>query len=311
MDSLDDVHTLATPTIPHMLYVLTEKLPAFIVEKSKKTGAKHVKLLVVDALAELFHTTEKTTKMVLIDRAKNLAQISTLLHSLANKHQIAVLVLNEVVDVFERENRQDAVDGHLLYSEQSRWFGRAHSIPGENRKEASLGLAWANQVNARILLSRTGRRRYLDNNENPRAKRPKLDDSTSSSTVPSLSTTSTEDLTLIRRFSVIFSSVSKPISIDYIVTEAGLTALSGDDHASVTNEGPAPSVLSSIAELPPTPVVAETRSEISPLDIGTVEESRSVDKHTFQNRGDAEEDEWETYWSSNDISAVELDGLPS
>ncbi|KAG6869020.1 hypothetical protein C0993_005679 [Termitomyces sp. T159_Od127] len=193
--NLKDIHTLATPTIPHLIHVLSERLTPFIDSLRDKAGYKPVRLLVVDALAELFHTSDKTTTSTLVERSRNIAHISLLLHELVRKHKLAVLILNEVVDVFDRPGPPDE-SGNLLYSEQARWFSRAHSIPGENTKEASLGMVWANAINARILLSRTGRRRFLDDADTPSLKRCRTDDSSGRA-----SALAGGDLALIRRLS--------------------------------------------------------------------------------------------------------------
>ncbi|KIK06492.1 hypothetical protein K443DRAFT_262345 [Laccaria amethystina LaAM-08-1] len=217
--SLEHVHTISTPTSHMLQHVLSDVLPSFVEQRASIPSGKPVKLLVIDALAELFHSKDKTTTSTLVERAKHIAEISTLLHSLANVYRIAVLVLNEVVDVFDRGQSPNQTND-LIYSQQSRWFNTCDSLPGENKKEASLGLVWANQVNARIMLSRTGRRRYFDDDE-IQSKRQKIEEqSTATSVVQSDS-----QLTLIRRLSIIFSSVSVPRSLDYVVTKKGISVL--------------------------------------------------------------------------------------
>ncbi|KAG5645829.1 hypothetical protein DXG03_005170 [Asterophora parasitica] len=312
--TLDDIHTIPTTTIPRLIYVLSEMLPPFIVDQPKKAGRKPVKLVVIDALAELFHTSDKTTTNTLVERSKNIAQISALLHALAAKHQIAMVVLNEVVDAFDRGPLPGDDDHDLLYSEQSRWFSRAHSIAGESKKEASLGLVWANQVNVRILLSRTGRRRYLDDVELPRAKRRRLEVS-SSGTPPAPIHATTDDLTLIRRLTVVFSCISTPTSLDYIVTEAGIVVLPEDELSSRKREVLLPKPTRTRPPVASALTLASC-SQISPLDIGTVEERRTAVEETLKKTRDEEsqEDEWEKYWASDDISADlydEVDALSS
>ncbi|KAI6111528.1 hypothetical protein EV401DRAFT_2075457 [Pisolithus croceorrhizus] len=146
--NLSNIQTVQTPTIEKLIYVLSTFLPQFISTRSSDPASRPLKLIVIDALAELFHDTPRTTTQTL----------------LASRYRIAIWVLNEVADVLPHDRLPGS--GAMSYRDQAMWFGCANSIPGEDRKEASLGLVWANQVNARIFLTRTGRRRYLGEGEN-------------------------------------------------------------------------------------------------------------------------------------------------
>lgn len=297
---LQRIHTISTPTIPVLIRVLTETLPSFITEQSK--GHKPIKLLVIDALAELFHTSDKTTTDTLVERSRNISEISTHLHSLASTHQIAILTLNEVVDVFDQGHLSNIEQGGLVYNNQSHWFGRMNSVPGEDKKEASLGLVWANQVNVRILLSRTGRRRYMDDSRLPKRQK-------SEGKPPDGASVSHDDqLTLVRRLSVVFNSVSRrSVSMDYIVTEQGISTLPGDEVLSSRNEPLAPLSLDHAAAAPVSrSISSDLRTQISPLDVGIAEEGRNGVKETVEISGgldseSADEDDWNRYWASNEI----------
>jgi DNA repair protein RAD57 len=297
---LQNIHTISTPTIPVLIRVLTETLPPFVIEQSK--GHNPVKLLVIDALAELFHTSNKTTTNTLVERSRNISEISTLLHSLASTHQIAILVINEVVDVFNRDHLRNIGQGDLSYSDQSRWFSRMNSVPGEDKKEASLGLVWANQVNVRVLLSRTGRRRYLDDSRLPKRHRSEGQPPHSASV---FDMSHDDQSTLVRRLSVVFNSVSQhPVSMDYIVTEQGISTLPGDEVLSSGNELLAPPSSDHAAAVPVCQSTSsDPRTQISPLDVGIAEEGRNTVKETVKNLGelDSDEDDWEKYWTSNEI----------
>ncbi|KAF8631409.1 hypothetical protein AX17_005087 [Amanita inopinata Kibby_2008] len=229
--SLDNIHTISTPSITMLLYVLSHTLPDFIMNRTQTVGAKPVKLVVIDALAELFHTADKTTTATLVERSQNLAELASSLHVLAAEQRVAVVVLNEVVDVFDRGSHSSEGNFELVYNDQSRWFSRGDSVPGEDRKEASLGLVWANQVNARILMSRTGRRRYLSETENGKVKFQRVEsrvrEPLDKKTRTRLSTQDDDQPALLRRFNVIFSSVSSSASLDFIVMDSGIIALPG------------------------------------------------------------------------------------
>ena len=224
--SLEHVHTLSTPTVSILQHVLTTILPTFIKDQESKPDGKPIKLLVIDALGELFHSNNKTTTSTLVARSKDLANISAILHSIAADPRLAVLVLNEVIDAFDHPSGRVAGDQQgLFYGYQSRWFNSAEFF-GEKKKEASLGLVWANQVNTRIMLSRTGRRKYID--LEGLSKRARLSNSSEVSEQPKTQSEDPQSI-LIRRFSVIFSNVCLPFALDYIVTEGGVLVLPDQD----------------------------------------------------------------------------------
>ncbi|KAF9264900.1 hypothetical protein L218DRAFT_958071 [Marasmius fiardii PR-910] len=283
---LRDIHTMSVPTIPVLLSALKRTLPLFIEQTKAHPPFKPVKLLVIDALGELFHTSHKTSTNTLIERSKNITEISQFLHNLASCHNMIVVVLNEVVDAFEREPGFKGIENlGLPYAEQSRWFGQPDGAVGEARKEASLGLVWANQVNARIMLSRTGRRRFVDNGTVQ--KRPKPGGAGTLSMPDSEDTT-----TLIRRLSVIFSSVSTPTSLDYIVNMAGVSCLHIDVPRSTTqgkNRGHAPA---EPPELGP--------AQLVPLDIGALEEDIPSSGSNLGAVDD--EDDWDKYWNTDEFT---------
>ncbi|KAJ7135023.1 P-loop containing nucleoside triphosphate hydrolase protein [Mycena crocata] len=287
---LDDIHTIKSPSIPNLLHVLSKILPDIISEKADNPAVKPVKLVVIDALAELFHTSDKTTTSTLIDRSQHITDISLILHTLANKHNIAVLVLNEVSDVFNRGNHgETSTGGDLLYNQQSRWFGSADTVPGEDNKEASLGLVWANQVNVRVMMSRTGRRRYFE--DDMHNKRQKADGGISSGQ-PDANQHSNDGATLIRRMSVVFSSVAPTCSLDYIVTAAGICILPDEDILSPP-ESALPPLKFKEDSLPTVNMLA---SQVAPLDVGFAE-------HDAQSQTAlAEDEEWESYWNADEIS---------
>lgn len=178
------------------------------------------------------------------------------------------------MDVFDRGHLSNIGQGDLLYNNQSRWFGRMNSVPGEDKKEASLGLVWANQVNVRILLSRTGRRRYLDDSRLP--KRHKSEGQPPGA--PLLDMSHDDQSTLVRRLSVVFNSVSRhSVSMDYIVTGQGISILPGDE---VLSSGNAPPSFDQAAAVPVCQLTfSDPRTQISPLDVGIAEEGRSTVKN--------------------------------
>lgn len=218
---LEDVHTISTPTVPVLQHVLTDTLPNFIEKQATAEGKRRVKLIVIDAIGELFHINGKTTTSTLVERSKDISNISASLHTLASKHRVAILVLNEVIDVFNQHSRTNEYQGDMLYGQQSRWFNTAEFF-GEGSKEARLGLTWANQVNTRIMLSRTGRRRYLEIDEESKRR---YSGGAEATPFQAGKAEQASEPKLIRRLSILFSNVSSPSSMDYIVTESGLSVL--------------------------------------------------------------------------------------
>ncbi|KAH7915969.1 P-loop containing nucleoside triphosphate hydrolase protein [Hygrophoropsis aurantiaca] len=302
--SMADVQTLSTPTIDRLIFVLSNMLPNLISNRAQDKSVKPVKLIIIDAVAELFHSLGRTTTKTLVERSRQLSEISTLLHSLASQHQIAILVLNEVIDVVDRGSDDNMED--MSYRDQSRWFSRGDSIPGEDRKEATLGLVWANQVNARIFLTRTGRRRYLEESAHGRSK--KSHDHTVSSGSGVAQMEAQPDL--IRRLNVIFSSVSAPVSCDYIVTAAGVSVVPDTIIPLFVNERglawktpqqviPAIASERSSNEHPLQP--QPEHSQVSPLDIGCLEDNHSEDERPHTPPHESGDDEWDSFWAQNDL----------
>lgn len=284
------MHTISTPTILFLLQTLSTTLPQFL---TGKLNDRPVKLIIIDALAELFHTSTQTTTNTLVERSRSISEISVSLHALASKYQVAILVLNEVVDVFARQINPEGLENDLVYFEQSKWFSRAHSIPLEDSKEVSLGLVWANQVNARILLSRTGRRRYISEDDlGTRALKPARD----AAPIRSHQTSTDHEPTLIRRITVIFSSVALPASLDYIVTEAGISTLL-DDTSQIESmlARPSPERHDTPAASAPVDDASIPGSQLPPLDVGFVADPTNANFEV------AKDDEWEQYWKDYDL----------
>jgi len=318
---------------------LESVLPKFIQDTLNTPAKKAIRLLIIDALGELFHLSSKTSTQTLVQRSQNVSRISSLLHSLASTYGLAIVVLNEVVDAFQSYNGAEEDDSGiqgLLYASHSRWFQRAHSLPGEDRKEASLGLVWANQVNARIMLSRTGRRRYFYQPEE--GKKQRTDADLSSGRTPPEPRDSQDSATLIRRLTVIFSSVSPSCpSVDYIVTKRGIEVLEDSDPSLILRLRPilaeptseSSTSMVSGAGTSGTVVAAGVGSDetaglhssfpppstqLAPLDIGFTQFDDGDDASSQQGvektlgdgeteqHGEVEGDEWEKYWAMDEIT---------
>lgn len=287
--TLDDIQTVKATTVPLLQMVLKEMLSELIVSRNADLEKKPVKLVVLDSITDFFPS-EKTSSTTLAERSKSLTEIAASLHRIARHHQIAVIVLNGIGEVFSYEGRSD--DGgmgsqkDLIYRDQSQWFSRAHSIYEERKREASLGLVWANQVNVRVMFTRTTRQRLLKELEEPTAKRRRIDSpsgsSSQSNSVPSPSIT--QDAVLLRRLTVIFSSVAEPGSADFMLTEAGLcapAAIQTTEAPKLTNAVPPAQVLNAVAS----------------LDTGTEKEKG----------GQEDDSDWDGFWKEDDEFYDNLD----
>lgn len=268
--SLDDINTIRAPTVDLLVNVLRTSLPQFI-EASSVPGRKPVKLLVIDSIADLFLALERTTTATLVERSRNLNELSSLLHSLANRHRIAVVIINRAQDVFDWPSNGGArSDGgapdQLVYREQSRWFGSADSIHEERGKEAMLGLAWANQINVRIMFTRTSRERHIEDirgaeERSSKRRRVSLNHfanvrSSSSPLNSGSSAVSTEKI-LVRRMTVVFSSISPSCSVDFVVTPEGVFGLENSLTIGLLDPSP--------QRVPPEDT---TVPRVEPLDVG-------------------------------------------
>ncbi|KAG2149170.1 Rad51B protein, partial [Suillus clintonianus] len=293
--SFANIQHASVPTIDKLIFVLSKSLPQYIFANDQNSSSKPLKLIVIDAIAELFHTSKRTTTQFLVERSRRLSEIGTLLHSLASKHQIAILVLNEVSDTIDRDIAP-LNSGQVGYKDQFRWFGRTDSVLGEGKKEATLGLVWSNQLNARIFLSRTGRRRYLEESERPRKIQKSISATSSNNSVGD------EQPLLIRRLTVVFSSVCDPASCDYIVTAEGISVIPGS--AVLLAVGPAVSTAAPVGSahvsmLLHGDLTQMQNAQVAPLDIGHVVDSTAVDSRSSTPDNEPGDDEWDAFWERN------------
>jgi hypothetical protein len=303
--TLDDINTIRTPTVDFLASVLRISLPQFI-EASSAPGRRPVKLLVIDSIADLFLALEKTTTATLVERSRNLNELSSLLHSLASNHQIAVVVINRAQDIFDWSPNGGIQDSgntsdQLVYREQSRWFGSADSMHEERGKEAMLGLAWANQINVRIMFTRTSRERRIEDirdaeERSSKRRRVSLDRfanvHSSSSPLGSGSPAISTEKIFVRRMTVVFSSVSPPCSVDFVVTPGGAFGL--EDSLTTGLLDPSPQ------RAPPENTAVP---RVEPLDVGLAA-SQEVEGGELQDDDDVD---WDALFAEDQAALNNLD----
>jgi DNA repair protein RAD57 len=281
--TLDSIQTSATKSVASLLHALSEILPASI--NAAKARSTPLKLLIIDSLADVLLEDAKVSTATLADRSRNLSAIAAQLHALAATHQLAVVAINRVTDVWERPDADRGFLGELIYADHARIFGRADGKDGPSKKSAALGLVWANQVNARIMLARTERQHHYHDGLRHRHRRQPHGAAVAAMPKP----TETHDrkrqhpdeddedlvLVLVRRLTIVFSSVSAPASVDFIVTSRGVETLAKDLGTApvppprmtmLTNVTPSSHALAANVALHPPSRLAE----VSPLDVGSV-----------------------------------------
>ncbi|KAH8983542.1 P-loop containing nucleoside triphosphate hydrolase protein [Lactarius hatsudake] len=283
--TLDNIQTSVTKSVDSLLYALSEVLPALM--DAANARSMPLKLLVIDSLAELL-LEDKVSTATLADRSRNLSAIAAQLHALAATRQLAVLAINRVTDVWERRPDADpGVPGELIYAEHARIFGRAE---GAN-KSAALGLVWANQINARVFLARTARRRALPAEQKSRDHKRQRTEGGGAAAIVRV------DDVVVRRLSVVFGAVCAPAEVDFIVTFRGVETCVDDAEP---GGAPGPAALSAAAlALATTNVVRPLLAEVSPLDVGSVVSDLRPPLPGDEPVGEAEDDE-EAYWRDMD-----------
>ena len=299
---LDDINTIRTPTVDLLASVLRTSLPQFITASAP--GRRPVKLLVIDCIADLFLALEKTTTATLVERSRNLNELSSLVHFLARTHQIVVVVINRAQDIFDSSSSAGISEGEsapdqLSYREQSRWFGSADSMHEERGKEAMLGLSWANQINVRIMFTRTSRERRVEDicsveERSSKRQRTTLDHfasvrSPSSSLRPGSPAVSAEKIQ-VRRMTVVFSSVSPQCSTDFVITPEGVFGL--EDSLTIGLSDPSPRRISPV-----------TIPRVEPLDVGLAA-SQEVGGGELQ---DDEDIDWDALFAEDETAFDSLD----
>ncbi|KAI3801636.1 hypothetical protein L1987_29745 [Smallanthus sonchifolius] len=112
--------------------------------KNPKQTGLDIKLIVIDSIAALFRSEFENNAGDLKRRSSLFFKISSVLKSHAKRFGIAVVVTNQVVDLFDGNEEGSGVRvGNLEWLYTS---GR--------RVCPALGLSWANCVNSRVFLSR-------------------------------------------------------------------------------------------------------------------------------------------------------------
>lgn len=220
--------------------------------RSQGRGNKPIRLLIVDSITALLRGETERSSTSLTQRSRYLCSVADRLKALAVEYELAVVAVNQVKDVFAPgfgmgvpitsnlpgvntlngaegmtrltgsaapSSQASSVDTTLppmLYATQARHF--SGQSPGV-AKEAALGIVWANAVNTRLMLARTGRRRTVSDDDLRRVKRAK------SSNQARPTPPESEEKELVRRFHLVFSPFAPPAMLDYVILSDGIHAL--------------------------------------------------------------------------------------
>lgn len=156
---LDHVHTIKARDVEALEMVLEFHIPALIERLS--SSERPIKLIAIDSIAAPFRgdpTSLGHSSTSFIARSKALSSISDKLKSLAYIHNVAVLVVNQVTDVFSSTQPCSPLAAQLhglpqlLYAKY-----QSPNFSGERsgvKKAAALGYGWTNMINIRIMMSR-------------------------------------------------------------------------------------------------------------------------------------------------------------
>lgn len=198
--SFDHVHALTVKNLQAQEKVIEYQLPVAV--ERYNAG-----IVILDSVAANFRVDHETTSAHgLADRAADLTKLGAVLRKVATEHNVAVVVANQVSDRFAEANLNLSTDmlrssspafpptqasqssnasasvnternAKLSLDHQQRFFtgwGDKHASQYDGLKTPALGLAWANQISARIVLkvenedtrrrvtaSNTKRRRFM------------------------------------------------------------------------------------------------------------------------------------------------------
>ncbi|CAD7698549.1 unnamed protein product [Ostreobium quekettii] len=131
---LDNVLIDCDIASPKDLWVCINQLPNVIKGSSMRMP---VRLVMIDSVANVFRdVSDRPTVTELKERTSMMFRAAAVLKELADRHNLAVLVVNQVADTMQGVNEELQSSGRGV-------------LP-------SLGLAWSNCVNTRIFASRTG-----------------------------------------------------------------------------------------------------------------------------------------------------------
>lgn len=215
---MDNIHLTKAPDVDSLLSLLSFFIPAKIEainaasllppnpsSSSQPPPPLPIKLIILDSIAAPFRVSHSSNSSGFITRSKEFAQVGTQLKALAWAHNLAIVVVNQVSDVFtsalppsDRETHSSLDAPHRRYNlpDQLYSYQQTPHFSGQSNEfgsMAALGHTWSGIVNTRLMLFRLKRR--------------------------------TEEGDVVRRLEVVFSPGAPRAGIDYVVEQGGIRSL--------------------------------------------------------------------------------------
>lgn len=102
---LDNVHVETAPDADTLVALLTYHVPTAIERINHDPDLLPIRLVIVDSIAAPFRSAHETGSNGFAQRAKELAEIGDALKTLAARYHLAVVVVNQVSDVWDARSR--------------------------------------------------------------------------------------------------------------------------------------------------------------------------------------------------------------
>lgn len=193
-----------------------------------------IRLIILDSIAAPVRAAQNAGSSGLIQRSAETNRVGDALKRLATLYSCAIVVVNQATDVFQhsplpfpipaplnspaiatsspRNNLRTNKTAHEQHRLPPQLYSRYQNKHFSGQSDqlgmmAALGNGWANVVNTRIMLSRTGRRRRRSLNGGEGGEQDQNSD------------------VLVRRMSLIFSPCAQSGSIDYVVESDGVKSV--------------------------------------------------------------------------------------
>lgn len=148
----NNIHTIRIRSSEEQYQVLAYQLPVFLERQ------RNIKVVLIDSISAIYRS-EPTFERNKFDKMSEICELGSRLKKLADQYRVAIVAVNQVSDVFEKEKNgnRDYIDSWMDFKlvntdDSNQMIGMfIQSL----LKKPILGLAWSNSVNTRIRLARS------------------------------------------------------------------------------------------------------------------------------------------------------------